>query len=220
MTLVDNSLLDFTTTPRITVPAMVTDQGGLTGNGFMVVTPQIVDGDFNDDGVYDCADIDALVAAIASGTNVGSFDLTADGVVDLADRDAWLFEAGAVNLGPGRAYLVGDANLDGTVDGADFTLWNANKFTLNASWCNGDFNADGRIDGLDWIQWNNHKFQSSDGVTAASTPSTEPFTDGSSDTASAQRRVDAVFSAPAPQEQREDSETDRAIRALFEPHDA
>ena len=37
--------------------------------------------------------------------------------------------AGEENLGPGRAYLVGDATLDGNVDGADFLSWNGNKFT-------------------------------------------------------------------------------------------
>ena len=164
VTLVDNSLLDFATTPRIAVPATGTDQGGLTGTGWMVVTPQDVDGDFNDDGVYDCADIDALVAEIAAATHIGSFDLTADGQVDLADRDAWLAEAGSVNLGSGRAYLLGDANLDGTVDGTDFNAWNANKFTATASWCGGDFNADGFIDGSDFNIWGVFKFQSSDGL--------------------------------------------------------
>ena len=95
VTLIDHSLLDFVTTPRITVPATVTDQGGLVGNGWMVITPQVVDGDFNDDGVYDCADIDALVAEIAAGTNVGSFDLNADGCRGLsrprclAGRGGW-----------------------------------------------------------------------------------------------------------------------------------
>ena len=49
--------------------------------------------------------------------------------VDLADRDAWLAEAGGVNLVNGNSYGIGDANLDGFVDGLDFIEWNANKFT-------------------------------------------------------------------------------------------
>ncbi|MEM7312485.1 MAG: S8 family serine peptidase [Planctomycetota bacterium] len=74
-----------------------------------------VDGDFNDDGLYDCGDIDALTTTIAVGSNDISFDLTGDGLVDLGDRDAWLSEAGIAN-GIGAAYLLGDANLDGAVD--------------------------------------------------------------------------------------------------------
>ncbi|GAH09253.1 unnamed protein product, partial [marine sediment metagenome] len=85
--------------------------------------------------------------------------LTDDGLVDLDDRDTWLAEAGGMNLGPGQAYLLGDANLDGL----DFVDWNDNKFTSLAAWCAGDFNADGVVDGLDFTIWNDNKFQSSAG---------------------------------------------------------
>ncbi len=119
-----------------------------------------VDGDFNDDGVYDARDIDALVAEIAAGTDAAGFDLSGDGVVDLVDRDAWLAEAGSVNLPSGNAYLLGDANLDGVVDGLDFISWNAHKFTDVAAWSAGDFNADGVVDGSDFADWNANKFTS------------------------------------------------------------
>ena len=66
--------------------------------------------------------------------------------------------------------MIGDANLDGVVDGQDFIAWNIHKFTNEASWCHGDFNADGVIDGQDWIEWNNNKFMSSDSVTAVPEP--------------------------------------------------
>lgn len=52
------------------------------------------------------------------------------------------------------------ANLDGVVDGLDFGVWNAHKFTNQAAWCQGDFNADGAIDGSDFGVWNAHKFRS------------------------------------------------------------
>lgn len=55
--------------------------------------PPTPDGDFNDDNVYDCQDIDAMVAEIAAGTNRAMFDLSGDGLVDLVDRDLWLAEA-------------------------------------------------------------------------------------------------------------------------------
>ena len=45
------------------------------------------------------ADIDALIAAIAIGLAMASFDITRDGAVDLDDRDAWLAEAGAEREG-------------------------------------------------------------------------------------------------------------------------
>ena len=51
--------------------------------------------DFDQDGGCGLSDIDALVAMIASGDNNVAFDLTGDGLVNLADRDAWLAAAGA-----------------------------------------------------------------------------------------------------------------------------
>ncbi len=116
-----------------------------------------VDGDFNDDGLYDCHDIDALISAIAQGLNDAAFDVTGDGHIDSSDRDKWLAEAAAVN-GLALPYRLGDANLDGVVDVPDFNVWNANKFTTTAAWCQGDFTADGVIDVPDFNAWNRNKF--------------------------------------------------------------
>ena len=118
--------------------------------------------DFDNSGTCDISDIDMLVAEAAAGTNGMDFDLTGDGTVDFADVEEWLAQAGEENLGPGRAYLVADANLDGVVDGQDFIAWNGNKFTSLAAWSGGDFNADGIVDGQDFIAWNGNKFQSAD----------------------------------------------------------
>lgn len=120
-------------------------------------------GDFNNDGNYNCSDIDALTAAISGGTNPAAFDITGDGLVNTADRDRWLSNAGDVNIGPGRAYKLGDANLNGNVDGSDFGIWNSNKFTNNTAFCSGNFSADGVVDGTDFGLWNANKFTSSDG---------------------------------------------------------
>ncbi len=125
------------------------------------VTP--VDGDFNDDGAYDLLDIDALVGVIAGGSNDAAYDLTGDSLVDLADRDAWLAEAAVAN-GVGSPYKLGDADLNGTVDGLDFIAWNANKFTDVALWSAADFTANGTVDGADFIEWNANKFTSSDSM--------------------------------------------------------
>jgi hypothetical protein len=139
--------------------------GGAAGDFFTYVigAPPGNDADFNNDGFLNCADINALVAVIAAGTNNASFDLNGNGQVNLDDRDAWLAAAGTANLPSQNPYRLGDANLDGVVDGSDFGVWNSNKFTSVAAWCSGDFNADGAVDGSDFGSWNSNKFTASDG---------------------------------------------------------
>ena len=56
--------------------------------------------------------------------------------------------------------LEGDANGDGNVDGTDFNIWSANKFTCGTDWTTGDFNGDGCSDGADFGIWNINKFTS------------------------------------------------------------
>jgi hypothetical protein len=130
------------------------------------VTPFVADADFNNDGLYNCVDVDALVVDIAAGTNGPLYDLTGDGFVNQADLNDWLAEAGDVNLPSHNPYLPGDATLDGVVDGSDFGIWNSHKFTSVAAWCSGDFNADGVVDGSDFGTWNSHKFTSSEASSA------------------------------------------------------
>jgi hypothetical protein len=139
----------------------LTDGSVLPGPVFYVTG---IDGDFNNDGIYNCADINALTTAVATGGSVAQFDLNGDGSLTLGDVNSWRSEAGGVNIGPGRSYRVGDANLDTVVDGSDFGIWNTHKFTSNTNWCNGNFNADTVVDGTDFGQWNSNKFTSSDGT--------------------------------------------------------
>ncbi len=134
---------------------------GLVDMGSVEFGSTALSGDFNGDGLYDLNDIDLLVAALASGSNDLRFDLTNDAQVTAEDLDAWLLEAGEANLGSGRAYLSGDANLDGVVDVSDFNLWNTNKFVPTAAWSLGDFNADGFTDVSDFNLWNINKFTTS-----------------------------------------------------------
>jgi hypothetical protein len=70
----------------------------------------------------------------------------------------------------GSPYKLGDANIDGVVDGQDFIAWNGSKFSGNLLWSAGDFNADGVVDGQDFILWNENKFTSSDGISAVPEP--------------------------------------------------
>ena len=121
-------------------------------------------GDFNNDGMYDCTDIDALTAEVASGANTAGFDLTGDGLVNLADVDEWLAEAGATDpdgVTGGNAFLRGDADLNGVVDVSDFNIWNTNKFTNTTAWCSGNFTGDQSVDVSDFNVWNGNKFTSS-----------------------------------------------------------
>lgn len=172
--LATNNAIDFTVGGAgpifadLTLPARIDDvriyNGVLAENSFELIRRNNLssapDGDFNDDLIYDCTDIDLLTMQIASGVGdlMFLFDLNQDGIVDGADLDAWLTEAGAANLPSGNAYLFGDADLDGSVDGLDYGVWNANKFTVNSRWCSGDFNADGVVDGVDFTLWNANKF--------------------------------------------------------------
>jgi hypothetical protein len=130
----------------------------LIAQGLTVGLPNAASGDFDGDGDYDCNDIDALTLAVTSGSSDSSFDLDGNGSVNAADVDAWLSEAGNTNLGPGRSFISGDANLDGNVDISDFNLWNANKFTNTGRWCSADFNVDGNTDTSDFNLWNANKF--------------------------------------------------------------
>ena len=127
-------------------------------------------GDFNNDSAWNCADIDLLVAAIATGSTDLSFDMNGDGLLTADDvlqaGTGWLAVGGANNpaLTSGNPFLQGDGNLDGFVNGADFIVWNNNKFTVTPAWCSGDYNVDGFVNGADFIAWNNFKFMASDVV--------------------------------------------------------
>ena len=130
--------------------------------------------DFDGDSDCDIDDLNMLlgVGPISGGVPAAGnemFDLNGDGTIDLTDRNAWLASAGTEN-GFASPYKVGDANLDGTVDGADFVLWNAGKFTSSLLWDSGDFNSDGIVDGADFVAWNANKFTSSDGASAVPEP--------------------------------------------------
>ncbi|MCA9212480.1 MAG: hypothetical protein KDB27_05415 [Planctomycetales bacterium] len=94
-------------------------------------------GDYNQDGELNVADLDLQAAAIASGANPASFDLTADGVVDYSDRLHWVKQL--------KGTAIGDADLSGSFGTGDLVkIFQAAKFETaeNASWGEGDFNGD------------------------------------------------------------------------------
>jgi hypothetical protein len=50
----------------------------------------------------------------------------------------------------------GDANLDGCVDGLDYTIWSNNYQESDKWWQGGDFTGEGYVDGLDYVAWSNN----------------------------------------------------------------
>lgn len=104
-----------------------------------ITTP---DCDFDGDGACDGPDIDALMNEVAAGTNGATFDLTADGLVNDADRDAWLAEAGPRN-GFLDSFLLGDSNLDGSVNATDLNEVGLTWQSDNSNWSNGNFTGAG-----------------------------------------------------------------------------
>ena len=155
------------------------DAGGITsslvndqrGAGFPRVVGSAVDigafevqpmapGDFDDNGLFECSDINLLTDAVANGSMVADFELNGDGYVSFDDVAEWLVLAGAATLPSGNSFQFGDANLDGSVDVSDFNIWNENQFTNQTAWCLGNFNSDLVVDASDFNIWNENRFQS------------------------------------------------------------
>jgi hypothetical protein len=161
----------------------IPDMGSVEASG---IPP--VGGDFDHDLNYNCADLNLLTAVAAAGNNLAAYDLNGDGLVDQLDIATWLSNAGFLRFGPGRSYLHGDANLDGVVDGSDFGIWNASKFTTSSAWCSGNFNGDGVIDGADFGIWNSNKFTASDMARSHDVGSRPWYADGTPKDSTRNRR--------------------------------
>jgi hypothetical protein len=131
--------------------------------------------DFDGDGDSDGDDIDSLVKEISAGMNTESFDLNGDGVVDISDLAQWLSEAATQNEFS-EAYLVGDANLDGSVNPADLNSLALNWQKEGAVWSGGDFTADGRINSADLNQLALNWQQFIPMASSANSPVPEPST--------------------------------------------
>lgn len=101
--------------------------------------------DFDFDDQCDVADIDALITA---NGNDRQFDLNGDRVVDANDLRIWLARAGNKNIG--RAYLYGDSNLDGAVDGFDLNQVGLHWQEFVGEWSRGNFQFGSmRVDAAD-----------------------------------------------------------------------
>ena len=58
-----------------------------------------------------------------------------------------------LNDGPPKQFFRGDVNLDGSVDGGDYSLWADHYLLGGMSWGDGDLNGDGVVDGGDYTLW-------------------------------------------------------------------
>ena len=99
-----------------------------------------LEGDYNQDGDLNAADLDLLAAAMASGAHPANFDLTSDGLVNYDDRLKWVKEL--------KGTSIGDADLNGSFGTGDLvTIFQGGKFESaeNATWREGDFNGDLRF---------------------------------------------------------------------------
>ena len=113
------------------------------GFAFLVLPPEMTQtgtpGDFNDDGLLTAEDIDLLSAQVGGGD--AGFDLNGDGSVTDDDRQTWMGLAGT---------LAGDADLNGTVEFADFLSLSA-AFGNMGGWSEGDFDGTGEVEFADFL---------------------------------------------------------------------
>ena len=103
------------------------------------------------DGDVDVDDIDALVNEIVAGNDSGLFDLTGDSILDGQDLEQWRATAAEEN-GFAAPCLLGDANLDGSVNAHDLNFLGKNWLGNPNPWQWGDFTADGTVDASDLNQ--------------------------------------------------------------------
>ncbi|MCA9150014.1 MAG: hypothetical protein KDA92_11965 [Planctomycetales bacterium] len=105
-------------------------------------------GDFNEDGVLDTQDIDALSAAVRAGTNDPAFDLDGDGLVDDDDRNVWIDDIKKV--WPGDADLSGEFNTGDLVQVFSRGQYE-DAIDGNSGWGDGDWTGDGDFNTSDLV---------------------------------------------------------------------
>ena len=104
-------------------------------------------GDYNEDGELDAGDLDLQAAAMVASGPTDPYDLNGDSAVNFADRQMWLHDL--------QKTWVGDADLNGLFDSADFVLaFQAGRYEVadkNATWVQGDWNGDQLFTSADFV---------------------------------------------------------------------
>jgi parallel beta-helix repeat protein len=113
-------------------------------SSIILILGGLENGDFNADGMINALDLDLMMAHVNAGSANCLYDLTGDGVVDKSDADAMVHDM------LGTEY--GDANLDGLVSDADYTVW-ADSYGQATGWAGGDFNGTGVATEADYTIW-------------------------------------------------------------------
>jgi hypothetical protein len=122
-----------------------------TPNPGVVVDSVFLIGDVDGNHTVDGRDIDAIYDAVRNGVDLAAYDLNGDSVVNAADVQYLVETVLHTSLG--------DINLDGYVDAADFNRWNASKFSsCMTTWSTGDLNGDGVTDATDFNVWFSRRF--------------------------------------------------------------
>jgi len=82
----------------------------------------------------------------------GTFDFGED------DLPIYYLRTGEETEDSARRLYMGDANLDGCVDGLDYVIWSMNYDPEEDGkvWSQADFNGDRIVDGLDYIIWSDN----------------------------------------------------------------
>ncbi len=132
----------------------------------LTFVPSLV-GDLDANGALDSADIDVLLSRIRE-TGFATpwlsdevFDLNNDEVVDIGDVQAWVVDA--------RQTFLGDADLNGSVEFADFLVLSDN-FGRPGSWDTGDFDVNGTVEFADFLALANNFGEVSGGLAVVPEP--------------------------------------------------
>ena len=127
-------------------------------------------GDFDANNVLDSADIDLLLSRIhdldfaADWLPDELFDLNNDALVDVSDVQAWVVDV--------RQTFLGDADLSGSVEFADFLIL-SNNFGQAGSWGNGDFDNNGTVEFADFLALAENFGEVSDRLAAVPEPTSK-----------------------------------------------
>lgn len=106
----------------------------------LVVAPESSSQDVNDDGLFDCADVELFEDAFRSQSQDPIFDVDQDGFITRSDLTTAIGATG---------HILGDSNLDGKVDRLDLHTLGLNWQYPATSYCQSDFNGDGFVNATD-----------------------------------------------------------------------